>query len=120
MKRSRRSRPPGRHDAGHRAGERRKHGYERPAAQAHADHQTVHQVGLAGDVSAVFQDGDEEKEDGDLRQEGQHASHAADHAVDQQAAQGPFGHECPSTQPPQRSMPWLIRSISGLAQEKTA
>ena len=52
-------------------------------------HQPVHEVGRPGQVAAVFEDRDEDKEDEDLRQKGQHPAHAAEDAVGHQASQGP-------------------------------
>ena len=90
------------HDAGNRAGERRQQRNERLAAQAHADHQLVHQVRGAGHVAAIFQHRQEEKQDQNLRQKDQHAADAADHAVDQQRLQRPVGIERASTASPRQ------------------
>ncbi len=80
------------HDARHRASERRQHGDERLAVQSHPGHQLVHQVGGPGHVAAVFQHRDEQEEDQDLGQEDEHSADAAQHPVDQKAAQRSRGH----------------------------
>ena len=72
------------HDGGHTAPEPDDVRDERLAVQAHAVHQLVHDESGAGHVASVFQNGDEEEEDQDVRQERTDPSHPGDDAIDEQ------------------------------------
>ena len=84
---------PRRHDRRHRAGKRRKERDKRLAAEPDAGHEPIHQERGSGHVSAVFEQGDKEKQHHDLRQKYQHAAHATDHAVDDERAPSPLGQQ---------------------------
>ena len=77
-------------------------------------HQLVHQERRPGHVAAVFEQRDEQEQDHDLRQEDEHPADAADHAVDQQAAQRPGDDR--AVRPATRASPCpsSIESMNGL------
>ena len=77
------------HNSGHGARHRRQHGNKRFAAQPTAGHQLVHQKRRTGHVAAIFQNGNEAKEDDDLRQKHDHAADPLQNPVHHQASQGP-------------------------------
>ena len=63
-----------------------------------ANHQLVHQIRGPRHVAAIFQHRDEEKQDQNLRQKIDHASHAADQPFHQQRFQRPFRQRVASFQ----------------------
>ena len=81
----------GRHGAG-KAGEQRDEG---PSREAGARQQVVEQKGRSRQVARVFEQQDEGKENGDLRQEHQHTAGTGNHAVDQQVRQQPLWQRGP-------------------------
>ncbi len=83
----------GSHNAGDGAGERREEGNKRFAGEADAGHQLVHEVGRAGHVAAVFEDGDEKEEGEDLREKDEHAADSGDDAVGEHRPHQSFGDE---------------------------
>ena len=92
---------------------------ERPDRPDRAHH-AVEQERGARQVARVLEEEQEEEQDEDLRQEHEHAAHAGDHAVDEQAAQQPVGRAAPSGTRPARATPSLIASMGGPAQLNTA
>ena len=82
-----------RHDSRHVAAESDQHRHERTSVQAHAVHDTIHQVCHTRHVAAIFHQGDEEEHDDDVRQESEHGTHSLYHTVDEQAAPPRRGHQ---------------------------
>ncbi len=74
----------GRHDAGHRARERRQHGDEAAAFEPETAHHPVGQQRCSGHVADSFEQADDQEQQGDLRQEHEHAADPTDHAVGQE------------------------------------
>ena len=74
----------GRHDGGHRTAEAQEHGDERLAREPELAHDALHDVGNARHVAAVFEEGERQKEDEDVGQEGEDGPDAADDAVDEE------------------------------------
>ena len=74
----------GRHDGGHRAAEAQEHGDERLAREPELAHDALHDVSNARHVAAVFEEGERQKEDEDVGQEGEDGPDAADDAVDEE------------------------------------
>ena len=73
-----------RHDGRHTATKAEDHGDEGPARQTQTVHDIVHDIGHAGHVTAVFQDGQGKEEDTDVGQKGQDAADAGDDAITDQ------------------------------------
>ena len=83
----------GGHNARNGAGKAGQQGYEGRARKPHAGEQPIHQQCSPRHVAAVFEQGDKKEQDGDLRQEDEHAANAGDEAIDHEALQGPGGNE---------------------------
>ena len=74
----------GAHDGGHGAAEAHEHGDEGLTREAEPAEQPVHDEGRPGHIAGVLQEGQEDKQDGDLGQEGKYAAYTGDDAVHQQ------------------------------------
>ena len=83
----------GGHDTRNGAGKTGQQGHEGRAGQPHAGQQPIHQQRGSGHVAAVFEQGNKKEQDGDLRQEDEHAANAGDEAIDDEALQGAGGDE---------------------------
>ena len=75
----------GGHDGRHRAAKANQHGHDAAARQADLAQRLVHHKGHARHIARILQNGQEEKQRYDDGQEGQHAAHARENAVDNQA-----------------------------------
>ena len=71
------------------AGEQRDEGFTRESATGE---QAVHQEGGAGNVAAVGEKGEKEKEDGNLRQKNEHPSDPGDYSIHHQTVEGSRGN----------------------------
>ena len=67
--------------------------HDRRAVQAKKAEDTVHHVGHAGHVAAVFHKGDEHKHDENQRHKADHAAHARDDAVNNQRLRKALGQQ---------------------------
>ena len=93
---------PGCHDAGNRTAEADEHGHDAAAGQANLPQQLIHDKGHPGHITAVLQDGKEEKQGHDHRQKAQDAAYAIENAINDQGmnhridAKGgePVVHQC--------------------------
>ena len=74
----------GRHDGRHRAAKAQEHGDERLARQPELAHDALHDVSNARHVAAVLEEGERQKEDEDVGQEGEDGPDAADDAVNEE------------------------------------
>ena len=83
----------GRHDSRHGAAKTDEHGHEAATRQAKAAQHLIHDKGHARHVARVLQNREEQEEHDDDRQEGEHAAHACEHAVDSQRAHHVVGAE---------------------------
>ena len=63
------------------------------SGQADQSHQAFHDESAASQVSALFEQRDEEKQDADLGKKDDDATDAGDHAVHQQAVEVIGGHQ---------------------------
>ena len=79
----------------YRATEAHQHRNEGAARKPEPSEQLIHDERRARKITAVLQQRQAQKQDGDLREEGEHASHAADDAVADQADQPLRGCRCP-------------------------
>ena len=75
---------PRRHDGRYAAAKAEDHGDKGPSGQTQTVHYIVHDIGYAGHVTAVFQEGQSEEEDTDVGQKGQDAANAGDDAITDQ------------------------------------
>ena len=87
--------------------------------QSHPAHQPVEHEGRARQVAGVLQRQDEGEQQQDLRQEHQHAAGAGEHAIEDQAAQGPCG-STPASQALRARCRALIHACGAFAQLNTA
>ena len=81
--------------------------------QTDQGHPSIEQEGRPRHVAAILQDGDEHKEDENLRQENQDRSDTRDHAVHKQALQssGRYLRCKPDPKPAERTIDRICRTI---------
>ena len=80
----------GGHDSRHIAAEPHQHRYEGFSMQPYEVHDFIHEKGATGHVAGVFEQGDTEKKNQDVRQKHDDTAHAGQNAVDEEILEKAF------------------------------